>query len=27
VAEGEVKPGTWEDHIAEWPQYEPPERL
>jgi uncharacterized cysteine cluster protein YcgN (CxxCxxCC family) len=27
VAEGEVKAGTWEDHIAEWPQYEPPERL
>ena len=26
MAETEVKPGTWEDHIAEWPEWEPPER-
>lgn len=24
VAEGEVKPGTWEDHMAEWPSWERP---
>ena len=27
VAEGEVTPGTWEDHVAEWPAFEPPERI
>jgi uncharacterized cysteine cluster protein YcgN (CxxCxxCC family) len=27
VSESEVEPGTWEDHVADWPQFEPPERL
>ena len=27
VAEKEVKPGTWEDHVAEWPNWEPAEKL
>ena len=27
VAEGEVVPGTWEEHVAEWPAYEPAEKL
>ncbi|MEP7241646.1 MAG: YcgN family cysteine cluster protein, partial [Devosia sp.] len=27
VAETEVRPGTWEEHVAEWPEYEPPETL
>jgi uncharacterized cysteine cluster protein YcgN (CxxCxxCC family) len=27
VAEDEVKPGTWEDHVAEWPNWEPAEQL
>lgn len=27
IAESEVKPGTWEDHIADWPNWEPAERL
>jgi uncharacterized cysteine cluster protein YcgN (CxxCxxCC family) len=27
VAEGEVKPGTWEEHVAEWPAFEPAEQL
>ena len=27
VAETEVKPGTWEDHVADWPEWEPPEEL
>ena len=27
VAETEVKPGTWEEHVAEWPEYEPPEEI
>ena len=27
VAETEVKAGTWEDHIADWPEWEPPEEL
>jgi uncharacterized cysteine cluster protein YcgN (CxxCxxCC family) len=27
VAENEVKPGTWEEHVAEWPNWEPAERL
>ena len=26
LAETQVKPGTWEDHIAEWPEWEPPEK-
>jgi hypothetical protein len=27
VAENEVKPGTREGHVAEWPNWEPTERL
>jgi uncharacterized protein len=27
VAEGEVQPGTWEEHVAEWPAFEPAEKL
>jgi uncharacterized cysteine cluster protein YcgN (CxxCxxCC family) len=27
VAESEVKPGTWENHVAKWPAYQPPERI
>lgn len=27
VAEGEVKPGTWEEHVAEWPAFEPAEQI
>lgn len=27
VAEDEVEPGTWEEHVAEWPEWEPPEEL
>lgn len=27
VAESEVKPGTWEEHLAEWPAYQPPEQI
>ena len=27
VAEGEVVPGTWEEHVAEWPAFEPAEKL
>ncbi len=27
VAEGEVAPGTWEDHVADWPAWEPKEGL
>ena len=27
VAEAEVKPGTWEEHIADWPAFQPAEKL
>lgn len=27
VAEGEVAPGTWEEHVADWPAFEPAEKL
>jgi uncharacterized cysteine cluster protein YcgN (CxxCxxCC family) len=27
VAEDEVVPGTWEDHVADWPNWEPKERV
>ena len=27
VAEGDVEPGEWEDHIADWPEWEPPEGI
>ena len=27
VAESEVKPDEWEDHIADWPNWEPPDYL
>lgn len=27
VSEGEVEPGTWEEHVADWPAWEPAEEL
>lgn len=27
VPEQSVKPGEWEDHVADWPQWEPPEEI
>jgi len=27
ASESEVQPGTWEDHVADWPNWEPPEEL
>ena len=27
VAEYEVAPGTWEDHVADWPNWEPKEQV
>ncbi len=27
VAEDEVAPGTWEDHVADWPNWEPKEQV
>ena len=27
VAEGEVAPGTWEEHVADWPAWEPKEKV
>ncbi len=27
VNEVTVKPGEWEDHVAEWPEYEPPDTI
>lgn len=27
VNEAEVRPGDWEKHIVDWPDYEPPEHL
>lgn len=26
-SESEVEPETWEDHLADWPQWEPPDHL
>ena len=27
VSEDEVKPGEWEDHAVDWPEWEPPEEV
>ncbi|MBK8085947.1 MAG: YcgN family cysteine cluster protein [Devosia sp.] len=27
VSELDVKPGEWEDHVADWPNWEPPESI
>jgi len=27
VSETEVVPGTWEEHVADWPNWEPPEEI
>jgi hypothetical protein len=27
VAEREVAPGTWEEHVADWPNWEPAEKV
>ena len=27
VPEQSVKPGEWEDHVADWPNWEPPEEI
>jgi uncharacterized cysteine cluster protein YcgN (CxxCxxCC family) len=27
VSEDSVKPGEWEDHVADWPHWEPPEEI
>lgn len=27
VSELEVKPGEWEEHVADWPNWEPPESI
>jgi uncharacterized cysteine cluster protein YcgN (CxxCxxCC family) len=27
VPEDSVKPGEWEDHVADWPHWEPPEEI
>lgn len=27
VSESEVKPGDWEEHAVDWPEWEPPEAL
>ncbi len=27
VSELDVKPGQWEDHVADWPNWEPPESI
>ena len=27
VSETEVKPGDWENHAVDWPEYEPPEEI
>ena len=27
ISETKVKPGEWEDHVADWPNWEPPEEI
>ena len=27
ISEDKVKPGEWEDHVADWPNWEPPEEI
>ena len=27
VPEQSVKPGEWEDHVVDWPNWEPPEEI
>ena len=27
ISEDKVKPGEWEDHLADWPNWEPPEEI
>lgn len=27
ISEEKVKPGEWEDHVADWPNWEPPEEI